>query len=95
MAGWDGDALAGSMEEALERQQEAAEARRAPKEKTSPEELERRERAESIRLSRARIEEQLKHATNPAHRMMLERTLLALSPEAPSDDVSETHNHDE
>jgi hypothetical protein len=29
MAGWDGDALAESMEEALERQQEAAEARRA------------------------------------------------------------------
>jgi hypothetical protein len=26
MAGWDGDALAGSMEEALERQQEVAEA---------------------------------------------------------------------
>lgn len=94
MAGWDGDALAGSMEQALERQQEAAEARRARKEKTSPQELERRARGESDRLSRARIEEQLKRATNPAHRAMLERALLALSPETPSDDVSETHIHE-
>ena len=94
MAGWDGDALAGSMEEALERQQEAAEARRARKEKISTEELERRASEESKRLSRARIQEQLKRATNPAHRAMLERALLALSPEALSDDISETHNHD-
>lgn len=88
MAGWDGDALAGSMEEALEKQQEAAEARRAARrEKTSPEELERKAQEESKRLSRARIEEQLKRATNPAHRAMLERALLALGPEAPFDDV--------
>ncbi|HEX8177185.1 MAG TPA: hypothetical protein VF543_19005 [Pyrinomonadaceae bacterium] len=89
MAGWDGDALAGSMEEALEKQEEAAEARRAArKEKASPEEMERRANEESRRLSRARIEEQLKSATNPAHRAMLERALLALSPEAPSNEVS-------
>ncbi|HEX8747002.1 MAG TPA: hypothetical protein VF717_07360 [Pyrinomonadaceae bacterium] len=95
MAGWDGDALAGSMEEALEKQQEAAEARRAArKDKTSPEELERRAQEESKRLSRARIEEQLKSATNPAHRAMLERALLSLSPDAPSNDVSETHHHE-
>jgi hypothetical protein len=95
MAGWDGDALAGSMEEALERQQEAAEARRAQKEnKSSPEERERKAREESVRLSRARIEEQLGRATNPAHRAMLERALHALEPETTSDAASETPGHD-
>jgi hypothetical protein len=94
MAGWDGDALAGSMEEALERQQEAAEARRAQKDKSSPEEREHKAREESMRLSRARIEEQLGRATNPAHRAMLERALHALEPEAISDAASETPGHD-
>jgi hypothetical protein len=94
MAGWDGDALAGSMEEAMEKQQEAAEARRARREKTSTEELERKAREESRRLSRARIEEQLKRATNPAHRAMLERALLALVSETPSDDASETRGNE-
>lgn len=90
MAGWDGDALAGSMEEALERQQEAAEARRAAqKDKSSPEERERKTREESVRLSRARIEEQLGRATNPAHRAMLERALHALEHETTSDAVSD------
>jgi hypothetical protein len=58
MAGRDGDALAGSMEEALERQQEAAEARRARKDTSSQQERERKAKDESLRLSRARIEEQ-------------------------------------
>ena len=83
MAGWDGDDLAGSMEEALERQQEAAEARRASRQQTSPEERERKAREESVRLSRARLEEQLGRATNPAHKAMLERALKAL--EAPTE----------
>lgn len=81
MAGWDGDALAGSMEEALERQQEAAEARRARKDLSSPEDRERKDKEESLRLSKARIEEQLGKATNPAHRAMLERALSALDVE--------------
>ena len=82
MAGWDGDALAESMEQALERQQEAAEARRARKEQTSPEERDRKSRDESIRLSKARLEDQLRRATNPAHRTMLERALKSLEAEA-------------
>lgn len=94
MPGWDGDALAGSMEEALERQQEAAEARRAQKDRSSPEERERKAREESVRLSRARIEEQLGRATNPAHRAMLERALHALGTETTSDAASETPGHD-
>lgn len=87
MAGWDGDALAESMEQALERQQETAEARRARKEQTSPEERDRKARDESARLSRARLEQQLSRATNPAHRSMLERALKSLEAEsAPADD---------
>jgi hypothetical protein len=86
MAGWDGDALAGSMEEALERQAEAAEARRTRRDAASPEERERKARAESARLSRARIEDQLQRATNPAHRAMLERALKALEAEATTGD---------
>jgi hypothetical protein len=78
MAGWDGDALAGGVEEALERQQEAAEARRARKETSSPKDRECKAREESLKLSRARIEEQLGRATNPAHRAMLEQALKAL-----------------
>ncbi len=90
MAGWDGDDLAGSMEEALERQQEAADARRARKEQSSPEERERKAREESVRLSRARLEEQLARATNPAHRAMLERALKALETPAESDAGTQT-----
>ena len=82
MAGWDGDALAESMEQALERQQEAAEARRARRESGTPEERDRKARDESVRLSRARLEDQLSRATNPAHRTMLERALKSLEAEA-------------
>jgi len=82
MAGWDGDALAESMEQALERQQEAAEARRARKEQSTPEERDRKARDESVRLSKARLEDQLSRATNPAHRTMLERALKALEADA-------------
>ncbi len=88
MAGWDADALAESMEQALERQQEAAEARRAGKEQSSPEDRERKAREESVRLSRSRIEGQLERATNPAHRAMLERGLKALDAETTFDAAS-------
>jgi hypothetical protein len=90
MAGWDGDDLAGSMEEALERQQEAAEARRARRQQTSPEERERKAREESVRLSRARLEEQLGRATSPAHRAMLERALKALDDAAATQGDAQT-----
>jgi hypothetical protein len=73
------------MEEALERQQEAAEARRARKEAASPDERAHQARRESLRLSRAWIEEQLGRATNPAHRAMLERALEALELEVEPD----------
>ena len=85
MAGWDGDALAGSMEEALERQQQAAEERKARSDTFSPEERERKTKQESLRLSRARIEEQLRNATHPVRRAMLERALKALETSVDSD----------
>jgi hypothetical protein len=89
MAGWDGDALAESMEQALERQQEAAEARRGRRELSSPEVRERKARDESLRLSRARLEDQLSRATNPAHRTMLERALKSLEAESLTADANE------
>jgi hypothetical protein len=77
MAGWDGDALAGQMEEAMERQQEAAEAR-LRKKTVSREDLSRAAERESLRLSKARIQNQLERATNAAHRAMLERALAVI-----------------
>ena len=89
MAGWDGDDLAGSMEEALERQQERAEARLAQKTNMlSTEERERKARFESVKLSRARIEEQLARAVYPAHRTMLERALASLDAEIEASGVA-------
>lgn len=90
MAGWDGDALAESMELALERQQEADEARQARREHSTPEGRERKARAETLRLSRARLEGQLNRATSPAHRAMLERSLKALEAQASADADPET-----
>jgi hypothetical protein len=75
--GWDGDAIAGQMEEALERQQAAADDR-TRRDYVSPEERARLARQESLRLSKARILDQLGRATNPAHRATLERALQAL-----------------
>ncbi|HJR06730.1 MAG TPA: hypothetical protein VJ842_05700 [Pyrinomonadaceae bacterium] len=79
--GWDGDALAGQMEDALERQQAAAEARQR-RNNSSPAERARDAELESLRLSKARIQDQLGRATNPAHRAMLERALKSLEEQA-------------
>ena len=70
---------------AVEDQQNAAEERarlkQGAEEALSPEERERRERLESLQLSRARTLSQLESATRPAHREMLQRTLRALEKE--------------
>ncbi|MCA1615771.1 MAG: hypothetical protein LC800_17055 [Acidobacteria bacterium] len=94
MAGWDGDALAESMEQALERQQEAAEARLTRRNPSSAEDRRRQAREESVRLSRARLVEQLGRATNPAHRAMLERALESLSGETATSASPETPAQD-
>jgi hypothetical protein len=74
---WDGDDLAGKMEENLERLQEAAEDR-AKTRSGSAEDRARNAQLESLRLSRSRIMVQLSRATVPAHRTMLERALKAI-----------------
>ena len=78
MAGWDGDALAGQMEEVFERQQAAADAR-ANKYSSTVAERARSADFESLRLSRSRIMDQLTRATNTAHRTVLERALKSIN----------------
>jgi hypothetical protein len=77
---WDGDDLAGQMEEAFERQQAVADAR-AHRGSSSVEERARSAKFESLRLSRSRIMSQLEGATNPAHRTMLESALKSINDE--------------
>lgn len=76
--GWDGDDLAGKAEEAFERQQAVADAR-AHRGTSTPEERARSAQFESLRLSRSRIMTQLDGATNPSHRLMLEKALKSIN----------------
>ena len=76
--GWDGDDLAGKMEEVFERQQAAADAR-AHRGTSSVEERARSAKFESLRLSRSRIMGQLSRASNPAIRSMLEKALQSIN----------------
>jgi len=76
--GWDGDDVAGKMEEIFERQQEAANAR-ANRGTSTVEERARSAKFETLRLSRSRIVSQLARATHPAHRTMLESALKAIN----------------
>ena len=78
--GWDGDDLAGKMEEVFERQQEAA-AARANRGTSSVEERAKSATFESLRLSRSRIMTQLANATSPSHRTMLESALKSINDE--------------
>ena len=71
--GWESKAVEAQLEEPDMR---AAE--QTGRDEWSPEVRARRERLESLRLSRARTLAQLERATNAAHRAMLERTLRAL-----------------
>ncbi len=77
---WDGDALAGQMEEVFEKQQAAADAR-ANKYTSTVEERKRSGEFESLRLSRSRLMDQLSRATRPAHRTILERALKSINDE--------------
>lgn len=75
--GWESKAVEDQIQEAEERARRAAE----PPVDESPEARVRRERLETLRLSRARTLSQLEHATRSAHREMLQRTLRALETE--------------
>lgn len=83
--GWDGDDLAGQMEETFERQQAAAEAR-AHRGTSTAEERARSAQFESLRISRSRIIEQLSRATNPSHRTTLERALQSIQSQMAEDE---------
>jgi len=83
---WDGDALAGQTEEIFERQQAIADAR-AFNNTSTLEERARSAKFESLRVSRSRIMTQLKAATNPSHRTVLERALKSLNDEMADDEA--------
>jgi hypothetical protein len=85
--GWDGDALAGQMEEALERQQMVADAR-AVRGTSTPNERARSAQFESLRASRSRIMTQLSLATNPAYRTVLERGLKSINDQMAEDEAN-------
>ena len=82
---WDGDDLAGQMEEAFERQHAVADAR-ALRGTSTPEERARSAQFESLRVSRSRIMAQLSSATNPSHREVLERALQSINDQMADDE---------
>ena len=64
-----------------EAEERAMKRRAAPRLDDSAEARERRDRLETLRLSRARTLEQLERSTTRAHREMLQRTLRAVESE--------------
>jgi hypothetical protein len=83
---WDGDALAGQMEDVLERQQSVADAR-AVRGTSTPNERARSAQFESLRASRSRLMTQLEKATNPSHRTILERGLKSINDQMAKDEL--------
>ena len=83
---WDGDALAGQMEEVFERQQAVADARALRGTSTLDERM-RSSKFESLRVSRSRIMTQLSGATNPSHRAVLERALKSINDQMAADEA--------
>jgi hypothetical protein len=69
-----------SFEEQVEEASQRASQERAPR--VAVEERVRRQRQESLKLSRSRVEQQLERAVHPAHREMLMKALQALEKEA-------------
>ena len=73
--GWESKAIADQIEEEESRQP------RASKVETTPEQRVRKERLDSLKLSRSRLLQQLERATNPAHRNVLLKGLQAVEKE--------------
>lgn len=69
-----------SYEEQMEEASQRASAKREPRVPMA--ERTRRQRIESLKLSRSRIEDQLSKAVRPAHREMLMKALQAIEEEA-------------
>jgi hypothetical protein len=74
--GWESKAVEDQIETAKQRA-----LKKSATDELTPGERARRNRLESLRLSRARTLTQLERATRPAHREMLQRTLRALEAE--------------
>ena len=74
-----------SYEEQMEEASQRASAERAPR--VPLEDRVRRQRLESLKLSRSRVEQQLSKAVHPAHRQMLMKALQAI--EAEADQIAE------
>ena len=83
----EGDALAEQMEEVFERQQAVADAR-AQRHTSTPAERARSAQFQSLRVSRSRIMEQLKRATHPSHRAVLERALKSINDQMAEDETA-------
>ena len=73
--GWESKAIADQIEEVESRQQQASKA------ETTPEQRVLKERLESLKLSRARLLQQLERAKHPAHRNVLLNGLKAVEKE--------------
>lgn len=61
-----------------QQQEEMAERRKAPGLPVSPEQQELNRKREGLQLSRERLVQQIKAATNPRHREMLEQAIAEL-----------------
>ena len=75
--GWESKAVEDQINEADER----ARREQSAQDKLSPQERQRLQRMESLKLSRARTLDQLESVTNSAYREMLKRTLRSLETE--------------
>jgi hypothetical protein len=73
--GWESKAVADQIEEGESRQTQS------PNAATSPEERQRKERHDSLVLSKSRLLQQLERATNPAYRNVLLNGLKAVEKE--------------
>jgi hypothetical protein len=73
--GWESKAVADQIEEGESRQNEV------PRDATSPEERQLKERHDSLLLSKSRLLQQLECATNPAYRGVLLNGLKAVEKE--------------
>ena len=73
--GWESKAVADQIEEGESRQSAV------PRDETSPEERQLKERHDSLLLSKSRLLQQLERATNPAYRGVLLNGLKAVEKE--------------
>ena len=79
-----------SFEEQVEEANQRASEKKAPR--IPAEDRVKQQRLESIKLSRARIEQQLERAVQPAHRAMLMKALQAIEQEADAVDSEPSNN---